>query len=262
MESFDSIVRKSWGYNQKDYESSPQWGLLKELYVRNYMIPNSKDYSTLPKNIHQIWLGGSLPEEYKAWCSSWKKFNPDWEYILWTDEDAKKCTFINHSIFNSIKNPGQRSDYFRYLILNKYGGIYVDTDFECLKPFEDLTYANFIVGVGYPSFVELYIGLIACTPHHPVIKEMIRSINDINGNGWKNVFETTGTYAFTRAFFKVVKKYQKGVIALPTDYFYPFPNTKGHEKENGRDYITDCSYAVHHWEVSWSKEKIKEHVSK
>ena len=88
MESFDSIVKKSWGYNKEAYENSPQWGLLKELYVRNYMIPNSKDYGTLPKIIHQIWLGGQLPEKYRAWSESWKKFNPDWQYILWTDEDV------------------------------------------------------------------------------------------------------------------------------------------------------------------------------
>ena len=31
---------------------------------------------------------------------------------------------------------GEKSDIFRYEILYRFGGVYVDTDFECIKPFE------------------------------------------------------------------------------------------------------------------------------
>jgi len=113
---------------------------------------------------------------------------------------------------------------------------------------------DFLIGVGYPLNVELYIGLMGSIPHHPVLEMMIKEMNTIKDGGWKEVFETTGTYFFTRNFFKVVDSDTKDVVALPTDYFYPFPNQWGHEHRNGKNYIKECSYAVHHWAVSWCKK--------
>lgn len=240
----ETIIKKN------DY----QWLLLKDLYDGNFINIKNRNYNTLPKKIHQIWLGSDIPEKYKKWGETWKQHNPDWEYKLWTDEDVNDVDIPNRSLFNSIKNMGQKSDFLRYHILNQFGGVYVDTDFECLKSFNDLTYANFLVGVGYPSKVELYIGLIGSIPNYPILLRVINSINsnDIGKLGWKNVFETTGTYFFTRIFFEMITKYIKGVVVLPPDYFYPFPNEKGHEHRNGRNYIKDCSYALHHWAVAWS----------
>jgi inositol phosphorylceramide mannosyltransferase catalytic subunit len=143
----------------------------------------------------------------------------------------------------------------RYHILNQFGGIYADTDFECLRSFNSLSYVDFIGGVGFPSRIELYIGLIGCVPHHPIMEQIVNGMDKIRDGGWPAIFETTGTYFFTRTFFKVVTEYQKGIVMLPPDYFYPFPNQGGHENRKGRDYIKDCSYAVHHWAVSWGHSR-------
>ena len=252
METFETIVKKSWGYNQRDYQSDYRWRLLKELYVLNFMYDMGRAYDTLPKKIHQIWLGGIVPDTYKTWMNSWKLFNSNWEYKLWTDTDVNDVLIPNRTLFNSIKNMGQKSDYLRYHILYQYGGLYVDTDFECLKSFDSLSYANFITGVGYPSKVELYIGLMASVSNHPILKRMLNAMDKAN---MKDIFNSTGTYLFTKVFFEEVKEYKKGILVLPTDYFYPFPNHKDHHLENGRDYIKECSYAVHHWAVSWCKHK-------
>lgn len=257
MESFGTIVQKSWGYNEVSYLSDPRWQLLKGLYVMNYMHDLGRDYNTLPKKIHQIWLGSEFPEKYQAWADSWKVFNPDWEYKLWTDADIKDVDIPNKNIFNSITHLAQKSDFLRYHILNQYGGLYVDTDFECLKSFDDLTYANFITGVGYPAKVELYIGLIGSSPNHPILRNVIKSMSKkkMTHKHFTDIFNTTGTYFFTDIFFRTIRDFQKGIVVLPTDYFYPFPNHKGFEYEDGKKYIKDCSYAIHYWEVSWQKKK-------
>jgi inositol phosphorylceramide mannosyltransferase catalytic subunit len=258
-ESFENIIRRSWGFVQAQYNSDPRWDIVKELYEKNFIHVNSRNYDVMPKKIHQIWLGGELPDKYKRWGETWTKFNPDWEYKLWTDNDVEKVNISDRVKFNSIRNLGQKSDYLRYHILNQFGGLYVDTDFECLKSFNPLTYANFLVGVGYPSKVELYIGLMGSVPNHPVLLYLLNIMNK-NYIDSKDIFNTTGTYFFTKIFFEIVRGYMNGVVILPPDYFYPFPNHKGHELENGRDYILDCSYAVHHWEISWSNKK--QNVSK
>ena len=145
---------------------------------------------------------------------------------------------------------GQKSDFLRYHILKQYGGLYVDTDFQCLKSFDTLLYADFLIGIAYPSKPEFYIGLIGCIPEHPIISRAVSDMDKIRSVGWQAVFKTTGNYFFTSVFFKVVGKYMKGVVPLPPQYFYPWPNKQRHRK-NAKAYIKDYSYAIHYWEVSW-----------
>ena len=253
MEEFETIVKKSYAFNQESF-NDPKWKLLQELYNKNFLNAENK-IDRMPKKIHQIWLGGNMPDEYKKFSESWKKFNPDWEYKLWTENDLCNIIIPRKNLFNSITHVGQKSDFLRYHILNQFGGIYVDTDFECLKSFDSLSYLDFYIGVGYPTRVELYIGLIACTPEHPILRRAVNVMRVVDGTGWRGVFNTTGTYFFTNNFFKIVRGTDKGIVALPTDYFYPFPNIKGHQELNGRDYIRDKSYSVHHWATSWAKKK-------
>lgn len=235
-----------------------KWYVYNRLYANNYLVPGEKDYTVLPKRIHQIWLGSPLPERYKRWSESWQRLHPDWQYRLWTDKDVEDVSMERRDLFNSITHLGQKSDFLRYHILNQYGGVYVDTDFECLKSFEDLTYLNFFVGKSHSkSTMELFIGLIGSTPNHRVLRKVLSEMNMIKDNNWKDVFNTTGTYFFTKMFFEAVVSYTKGVVIFPPQYFYPFPN-HNHEKEtNPKRFVIDKSYAIHYWEVSWSKNKKK-----
>jgi mannosyltransferase OCH1-like enzyme len=40
--------------------------------------------------------------------------------------------------FDRASNFGEKSDIWRYEILFRLGGVYVDTDFECVRPFDSL----------------------------------------------------------------------------------------------------------------------------
>ena len=254
FEPFDIIISKSYAYSKDEFKTNQRWRILEELYNRNFLNDEGRNYDRLPKKIHQIWLGGKMPDKYRKYSETWQRLNPDWEYKLWGDSDALDFTMVNRGCFEKADNYGQKSDIFRYEILRKEGGLYVDTDFECLKPFSDLSYLGFLTGVGYPPKPELYIGLIACEPYHPIICHIVSEMYYVKSNGWREIFDTTGSYFFTRCFFDMVKEYCKDVLVLPTDYFYPFPNQEGHQLKRGVDYIKDCSYAVHHWAVSWIKK--------
>lgn len=255
IEPFNTLIKKSYDFNQEVFDTDPRWGILRELYEKNFAY--NKDLThKLPKKIHQIWLGGTIPTKYKEYTDTWKKFHPDWEYRLWTDSDVSEVDIPRRDLFDSIGNPGQKSDFLRYHILNQLGGIYVDADFECLKPFDTLSYAEFLVGVGFPAAPQLFIGLIGSIPNHPITSALVSSLDRVRGGTWKNIFNTTGPNFFTSVFFGVVKKYIEGVVVLPTDYFYPFPNKQRHQS-NGKDYIKDCSYAIHYWDVSWHPTKMK-----
>jgi inositol phosphorylceramide mannosyltransferase catalytic subunit len=232
--------------------------LLDDLYKMNFVLPFYSTAKRMPRKIHQIWLSSPFPEKYQVWADTWKKFNPGWEYKLWTDVDINDVEIPNRELFNSITHVAQKSDFLRYHILNQFGGIYIDTDFECLKSFNSLSFLEFFAGVGYPEQVELYIGLIGSIPHHPILERLIKEMKEVKYEGsWRKMFNTTGSYFFTRVFFEVITECQKGIVPFPTDYFYPFPSDK-RNGENYKNYIKDCSYAIHHWEVSWSRSKLKQ----
>ena len=109
-----------------------------DVWIKNYR--GKKIEHGIPHKIHQIWIGSELPEKYKNWCASWKKLNPSWEYKLWNENDILNIlSGTIRQVFLESKNPGAKSDIARYAILEKEGGIYYDTDFECIKPLEELT---------------------------------------------------------------------------------------------------------------------------
>lgn len=252
-ETFDTLVRRSAAYCEAE-QKTPLWDTARTLYENNYVNYES-DITKIPKRIHQIWLGGALPDKYKKLSESWNRLHPTWEYRLWTDGDVDGFGLKNKELFNKAQNMGQRSDIFRYEILNRLGGIYVDTDFECLKPFYDLLYLDFFTGISYDTKMVLYIGLIATVPGHAIIRSCIDSMKPYEGQSANAIMDVTGPYYFTRCFFNSVSKETKGVVAFPMDFFYPLPNYL-RTTNKPYDYVKSFSYAIHHWAVTWLKSNV------
>ena len=248
-EDFDTLIKKSYNYSQEAQSESSAWQLLHRLYDANY-VNNTDIVEKIPRKIHQIWLGGELPARFNKWGDTWKRFNPDYEYRLWTDKDVDSIHIEHRDIFNKAVNLGQKSDILRYEILRQQGGIYVDTDFECLKPFDDLLFLEFFTGITTDADAQLYIGILGSMPSHPIMDACASSIKPYYGNDGNGVMDATGPFYFTRHFFSNVSEDTQGVVAFPMDFFYPFPNNVRFTGD-ALKYITPCSYAVHHWKTSW-----------
>ncbi len=98
----------------------------------------------IPRIIHQTWKDKKIPGEIykKHWRESWRLKNPDWDYRFWTDRDNRNLIKKHYrwflEIYDKYPQDIQRADAARYFILFHYGGMYVDLDFECLKPFDPL----------------------------------------------------------------------------------------------------------------------------
>jgi mannosyltransferase OCH1-like enzyme len=90
----------------------------------------------IPKIIHQIWLGeDELSIVRKKAMQTVRSMNPDFKYILWTAEDLPEFNLEN--IIEESLHAAFAADIFRLKILEKFGGIYIDTDTICHK---NLTY--------------------------------------------------------------------------------------------------------------------------
>ena len=87
----------------------------------------------IPKIIHQIWIGpNKKPTVWmKTFSEDYIKCNPEWQYMLWNDENLHELFEefpIMLKIYNIELTYNGKSDLLRYLILYKYGGLYIDAD--------------------------------------------------------------------------------------------------------------------------------------
>ena len=247
------------GSSQIDLKDK-NWFVLEKLYNDNFLNYIGERNQKIPKIIHQVWLGSEYPEKYKILNEQWIKIHPDWELKIWTDKDVEVFNMFNIDIFNQVKNFGTKSDIFRYEILYRYGGIYVDTDFYSVKSFNDLIYLDFFSGNGHVDKVEIFNGLIGCTKENIIIKKIIDELSKkkINESNYSKIMEFTGSYFFTKIFLDMCKN-EKCVI-FPTTFFYPLPAVKSYKMDfnkNLEKYIKgfqrEESYCIHLWYQSWQK---------
>jgi mannosyltransferase OCH1-like enzyme len=113
----------------------------------------------IPKIIHQTWKNTEIPENWKFGVEECKKIHDDYEYKLWTDdmmEDFVKKEYSDfYETYKSYKYHIQRCDAFRYLVLYKYGGIYIDMDIVCKKKLDNLLKYD-IVFTKSPNVTHLF----------------------------------------------------------------------------------------------------------
>lgn len=221
----------------------------------------------IPQIIHQIWLGGSVPPLYCKWMESWASL-AGWEYRLWTDEEVKSLYLYNRDLFDATENLGERSDILRLELLYQYGGLYVDTDMECVHPeyFEELHRDfDFYIGVeplGHGSIYKYRMfkfcnAVIGSTPHHALLNALIKNLK-ANALAYHHagVVERTGPSYITRIIveYELRHAHQQRNIYLPTTFFYPITIYQRNQLLADPSYpmpIFDETAAIHYWIGSW-----------
>lgn len=98
----------------------------------------------IPKTLWQIgpYEYNELPSYIKMCTESWLDSNPLWTYRYMTNDDA--YTFIKNNfndryaeLYLKAKIPMCQADFWRYLVLYKFGGVYVDLDMLSMSPIEE-----------------------------------------------------------------------------------------------------------------------------
>ena len=225
---------------------------------------------TIPQVIHFIWLGGKLPYIYNFCIQSWARHHPDWEIILWDDEKIRSLNMINDRLFNTLDNFGAKVDVLLLEILNQFGGIYVDIDFFCLKPFDNYV-NNSSLMFGNMTQDCIGYGLIGSSKNHPFINYAIEKLRSSSTHEYINldqnaIMEKTGPIYITRCFYEYMnnhKNIDSQLTLFAPSYLYSFPNTKRDEFWSYNKSLVDIidqyvypeTLAVHLWSVSWAKPR-------
>ena len=211
----------------------------------------------IPKKIHYCWLSDDpMPEKILKCIESWKRFLPDYELVKWDLNrfPLSKNVWVKEAFEN--KKYAFATDYIRLYALVTEGGIYLDSDVEVLKPFDDLLkYPYFVCIENSPQGIEAAI--IGAEKNTPWIVECLnyykgKHFIDENGKAQiavlpsilrkciLNKFEMKHIISPSQFIFD-----EKIVCVLPTDYFSP----KNYVTK--KISITENSYSIHHFAGTW-----------
>ncbi|MDD3108561.1 MAG: glycosyltransferase, partial [Alistipes sp.] len=92
----------------------------------------------IPKIIHYCWFGrGKMPQQAEQCLASWQKFLPDYQIMRWDEEsyDFSRLAFTREAY--AQRKFAFVTDVVRLEALYRYGGVYMDTDVEILRPLDD-----------------------------------------------------------------------------------------------------------------------------
>jgi hypothetical protein len=224
----------------------------------------------IPKIIHYCWFGGNpMPETDASYVSGWKKLLPDYKFILWNEDNFD----INSTLFTKqvaeAKKYGFIVDYIRAWAVYNFGGIYLDTDVELIKPLDDLLNNICFGGFEYPEysgFKNMFIapGLIFAAEKGSAIA---REIMDFYSK--YSFIKEDGSYDFTpspKIFTRILLRYglkpdgsyqilKDGIFtAYPVEYFCPI------DYRTKIATVTHNTYSVHHYNASWLSKSQKRYA--
>lgn len=214
----------------------------------------------IPKIIHYCWFGRNpLPESAQKCIESWKKYLPDYEINEWNEDNFDVNIIPYTEEAYRVKKYAFVSDYARFWILYKYGGLYFDTDVEVIKNMDDLIARGPFMGcenkaqVGAtPVQLGVAPGLgLGVNPGLGLYSKILDMYSKLHYIGI--LHRTTGTIVNHISNLIELEGYEQkdnvlfcsGVWIYPKEYFCP------------KDYVTNIltitpnTRCIHHYTATW-----------
>lgn len=213
----------------------------------------------IPKTIHYCWFGGKpLPKRIKKNIDGWRKINPEFEIIQWDENNFPYKSFVYTKEAYECGKYAFVSDVARLYALYQHGGIYLDTDIEAIKCFDDLINLDFFMGDETNEL--LCTAVIGSSRENSLVANLIKEYDDIHFLEDGKMDLTTNVERIT-PYVKntVTMTYDNDKILLfSSDYFSP------KSYSTGEIMLTENTYTIHHFNCSWysTKDKIKAYIRK
>lgn len=233
----------------------------------NSYVPEQLLGKTIPKIIHQTYSSKSLPIPIQENVDRIRSQNPNWEYRLYDDDDIEQYIAINYpkllAIYKKInpKYGAAKADFFRYLVMYREGGVYLDIKSGLDYPLDEIVSASdsYVLSHWPRSYPKNMLGQhpgitnptgelqqwhIISVAGHPFLKAVIDNVcsNILHYNplfhdfGSWGVFNLTGPIAYTEAIYPLLPIYSHRLacdhLALGLVYYAIGPRdmTSGHHK--------------------------------
>jgi mannosyltransferase OCH1-like enzyme len=152
--------------------------------------------SVIPLDIYQTWHTKELDKDMQDCVNKVKESNPEFKYHLFDDMDCAKFIKSNfeedvYEAYMSLIPGAYKADLWRYCVLYKNGGVYLDIKYYNVNGFKfiNLTDKEYFVRDIEPNGTGVYNAFIICKAGN---KRLLNAINNIVMNV-KNKFYGNGS---------------------------------------------------------------------
>lgn len=191
----------------------------------------------MEKIIQCIWLGGKKTELAEKCRASWARFAPDWEIREWNEIPDCAPLYVQKAV--QRKKWAFASDWMRFWVLEREGGVYFDFDVELVKPLSDALAELGIANCEWCATEWLKNGSQGFAPgaglalerHSEVARRMLSVYAEESFDGNTTVGDLMSLNGIC----------PQGV---PPEVFCPFDHCH-------RSLRTDRTVGVHHYALSW-----------
>ncbi|MGN1215556.1 MAG: glycosyltransferase family 32 protein [Candidatus Cryptobacteroides sp.] len=211
----------------------------------------------IPKTIHYCWISGDeFPEKNRMCIDSWKRYLPDYEIVLWDYEKvhALDVRWCEEAI--AARKYAFVADYIRFYALYNFGGIYLDSDVEVLKPFDNLLNLKYFVGkeqsiFGWEAAVlgaEKGVFWVKTCLDYYKSRRFVNAFGETQIRALPSIMDERLNEEYTVKDCLAIDDWEwdKGIVCrFPADWFSP------KVLETREIQLTDNSYSIHHFSGSW-----------
>ena len=196
-----------------------------------------------------------MPQLAQDCIASWHRFLPDWEYKLWNEDnfDVASVPYVREAY--EAGKYAFVTDYVRLFALYTEGGVYMDTDVEVLKPFDDLLHLTAFTGYEGSKYLPPVTGTMASEAGGLWVRNRLdeyANAHFVNPDGSYDM--TTNTSRISSSMkekgFVQDGRYQvfEDMHIFPAEYFCPRQTT-------GEFLLTSNTYCDHHFMGTWNDMK-------
>ena len=195
-----------------------------------------------------------MPPLMILWRERWASLHPGWKMKIWSERpgDPSSLSCNQEILVSSLPellqkccHLSQKSNIWRYEIIERLGGLYLDTDFEPFRCIEELINSEEAFAgkstVTYPegTAIEAACSLIGSIPHHPWTQDLVKNIPTRD----PSVSRSLGF----KYFHEITLKHPEVTLFEPDVFYSQKWEDLGHYKPP----IPDNAYAVHRWSSKW-----------
>lgn len=233
------------------------YGFITDQYYRQRILtepqgkPKREAGIHIPRVIHYCWFGRNpLPERYRLWMESWKKFCPDYEIVEWNEDnyDIHANPYMEEAY--EAGKWGFVSDYAHLDIIYQYGGIYLDTDVELVRSFDDLLEESAFAGF-QDNCVAFGLGFGAVAHHEGIrlLRDAYDGVHFRCPDGALNLLPSPSYQTDCLAEHGLIANGERqnvlGIEIYPCSWFSPMMHY------NHRLVTNENTHSIHHFDGSW-----------
>lgn len=208
----------------------------------------------IPKTVYQTWITKKIPKNIELIRDFMIKNNPNYRFVLYDDNDiynfiitySEDNTYNQYllKIYNSLAIGASKADFWRYLILYKHGGIYLDIDSIIIKSLDELLELmgedtkGIITRENNPGIFNNWILLFE--PNHLIMKLMIEQCcYNIEHKITNDVVSLTGPILFTNILNKIYKDSSFVLSILSSSSSSSLPNENQFGLKRNINYLSN-----------------------